>query len=154
MYLIARIPAIGLLAVIASCANDPQAASPQYAWVTDVGQTMQLIIDPAADIVWDSAGSIITAAGEQDLAPTTPEDWAKVKAAAAVIAESGNLLMMPGRSAGPDWNEHAKGMITTGKLAMDAAQQQDASALFEAGGSIYQVCLACHEQYMANDSAQ
>jgi hypothetical protein len=153
MLLLLRILKLGLLVTLAACGKQAP-ATPQYQVVTDVRHTMELIIDPAADLIWDSAGSVITAAGEQDLAPATPEDWAKVAAAAAVLTESGNLLMMPGRSAGPDWDEYSSALITTGKLAMAAAEQQDANALFDAGGSIYQVCLACHNQYMPDISAQ
>ena len=154
MHLTLRLLTIGLLFALASCARQQQTTSPPYEVAIDIRHTMELIIDPAADMIWDSAGSVITAAGEQDLAPTTPEGWAKVEAAAAVLTESGNLLMIPGRSAGPDWNEHASGLISTGKLAMAAAQQQDASALFDAGGRIYQVCLACHNQYLPDNNAQ
>ena len=60
--------------------------------------------------------------------------------------------MMPGRSAGLDWNEHSRDLIGAGKLAMTAAEQQDADALFSAGGQIYQACLACHEQYWQETS--
>jgi len=154
MHLTLRLLTIGFLVALASCNKQQQATSPRYEVVTDVRHTMELIIDPAADIIWDSAGSIITDAGEQDLAPATLDAWANVEAAAAVLTESGNLLMMPGRSAGPDWDEHASGLISAGKLAMAAAQQQDANALFDAGGGIYQVCLACHNQYLLENSAQ
>ncbi len=145
--------AVGLFLALAACAKQQPAISPPYAMAVDIRQTMDFIIDPAADRIWDSAGSIITADGEQDLAPATPEDWATVEAAAAVLAESGNLLMMPGRSAGPDWNEHAGHLIVAGKQAMTAAHQQDADALFDAGGEIYQACLACHNQYLVADGA-
>jgi hypothetical protein len=154
MHCTLRLLIIGFLVTLAACEKQQQATTPRYELTTDVQHTMELIIDPAADVIWDSAGSIITAAGEQDLAPATPEGWANVEAAAAVLAESGNLLMMPGRTAGPDWDEHASNLISAGKLAMAAAQQQDASALFDAGGRIYQVCLACHNQYLIDDSAQ
>jgi hypothetical protein len=149
-----RLLTIGLLAALAACAREPQATRAQYEAVTDVRQTMELIIDPAADLVWDSAGTVVTETGEQDLAPDSPEAWVEVEAAAAVLTEAGNLLMMPGRSAGPDWDQHARDLINTGKLAMAAARQQDADALFDAGGRIYEVCLACHNQYPADDSAQ
>jgi len=148
MHFTLRLLTIGFLVALASCAGQQQASGPQYEAVTDIHHTMDLIIDPAADLIWSSAGSIITEAGERDLAPTTLEAWTRVEAAAAVITESGNLLMMPGRSAGPDWNDYSSGLISTGKLAMAAAQQQDADALFDAGGRIYQVCLGCHNQYM------
>lgn len=152
--MILRLLAFDLVLALCACTQQPQATSPPYEAVTDVRRTMVLIIDPAADVVWDSAGSVISEAGEQDLAPATPEAWAKVEAAAAVLTESGNLLMMPGRSAGPDWDEHARALIRAGKLATAAAQQQDAGALFDAGGRIYEVCLACHTQYLAEDSAR
>jgi len=154
VQLISHSLVIGILLALASCATQQQVISPQYEVVADVHHTMELIVDPAADIIWSSAGSIITAAGEQELAPTTLEAWAKVESAAAVLTESGNLLMMPGRSVGPDWDEYASGLISTGKLAMAAAEQQDAKALFDAGASIYQVCLACHNQYLVDDTAQ
>jgi hypothetical protein len=145
---------VGFLATLASCSGRQQVVSPQYEVVTDVHHTMELIIDPAADLIWSSAGSIITEAGQRDLAPETPEGWLKVEEAAAVLTESGNLLMMPGRSAGPDWNKHSRGLIRAGNLAMAAAVEQDADALFDAGGHIYQACLACHNQYLVGNDDQ
>ena len=64
------------------------------------------------------------------------------------MAETGNLLLMPGRSAGPDWEGFARGLAGAGELAIAAAEARDAEALFDAGGQIYQVCRACHEQYL------
>lgn len=131
-----------------------QAPNPQYTVVSDVHHTMELIIDPAADIVWSSAGSIITGDGEQNLAPSSAAAWARVESAATILAESGNLLMMPGRSAGADWNKFSSALTAAGQLATLAAQKQDADALFDAGGHIYQACLACHNQYLIEDSAK
>jgi len=116
--------------------------------VTNVLQTMEWILDPATDVIWGSAGTIITAEGPTELAPTTDEGWAHVRNSAATVAETGNLLMMPGRSAGPDWNAHAERLIAAGELAMAAAEAQDSDALFYAGGELYQACLACHHQFM------
>jgi hypothetical protein len=152
MHLTLRLLPIGLLALLASCESQQNAPSPSYDVVTDIHHTMELIVDPAADLIWSSAGSIITDTGEQDLAPTTVEGWFKVEAAAATLAEAGNLLMMPGRSAGLDWNKHSRDLISAGKLAIAAAKRQDADALFNAGGQIYQACLACHEQYWQDTS--
>jgi hypothetical protein len=102
---------------------------------------------PAADVIWDSAGTVITAQGSEELAPTTDEGWAAVVRAAGTLAESGNLLMIPGRAAGDDWLEYSRQLVDTGKLALQAAEAQDSDALFDAGGRIYQVCKSCHEQY-------
>ena len=109
---------------------------------------MEWILDPAADVIWDSAGFVITAEGETDLAPTTDEGWEHVRNNAAIVAETGNLLMMPGRTAGPAWVAYAQALTAAGKVAMAAADAHDADALFDAGGQLYQACRACHAQYM------
>ena len=151
-----RLPAALLALVLASgcdpggnrtSPSEPQPA-PAYRPVVNLRQTMEWILDPAADVLWDSAGFIITAEGETDLAPTMDEGWARVRNSAAVVAETGNLLLMPGRSAGTDWVAFAQGLTGAGEVAMAAAEARDATALFDAGGQVYQACRACHEQYL------
>ncbi len=129
--------------------------APAYRPVVNVRQTMEWILDPAVDVIWDSAGFIITAEGETDLAPTTDEGWDHVRNSAAVVAETGNLLLMHGGSAapasiapGPDWDAFARALAGAGETAIAAAEARDAAALFDAGGQIYQVCRACHQQYL------
>ncbi len=137
---------LGLL--LGACSREDETASSTYQPVVDVHQSMVWIIDPAADMIWDSAGTIITAEGQQELEPTTDEGWQKIVNSAAVLTEAGNLLMIPGRSAGQDWNEYAQGLIAAGSEAIEAARNQNADALFDAGGRIYSVCKACHDQYL------
>ena len=122
----------------------------RYRPVASVKQLMESVLDPAADVVWDSAGFVITAEGETDLQPTTPEGWLRVQNSAVVLAESGNLLMLPGRSAGPDWISHATALAEAGRAAVSAAEARDAEALFDAGGVVYQACRACHVQFMVS----
>jgi hypothetical protein len=150
-----RILAVCTLVLTSGChlagnpatSREPQPA-PAYRPVANIRQTMEWILDPAADVIWDSAGFIITAEGEIDLAPTTDEGWAHVRNSAAVVAETGNLLLMPGRSAGPDWVSFSQKLTRAGEVAMAAAEARDAPALFDAGGEIYQACRACHAQYL------
>lgn len=123
-------------------------SEPTFRPVTNVKQTMEWILDPAVDVIWDSAGFIITAEGERDLSPTTDERWSEVRNSAATVAEAGNLLMMPGRAAGPDWIAYARALVTAGETAIAAAQAQDADALFDAGGEVYIACRSCHEQFL------
>ena len=114
---------------------------------------MYWVLEPAADVIWDSAGFVITIEGEVDLQPTTQEGWDKVRNAATVVAESGNLLMLPGyRADDQDWVEYSAGIIAAGKMARSAAQAQDADALFDAGGALYNVCRACHNKYIVEPS--
>lgn len=137
--------------LLSGCGEPPTAPQAQYRPVLDIQQLMNWILDPAADVIWGSAGSIITMEGEQDLAPVDDEGWAAVRNAAAVVVESGNLLMMPGRSRGDDWEEYARGMMTMGERAMAAAEERNPDAMFDVGGQLYNVCVACHQHYIPPD---
>ncbi len=143
---------LSMALLLVACANEqpPVQEAPPYQIVTDIRQTMEWVLDPAVDVIWDSAGTIISAEGRTELAPTTDDGWSRVIFAAATLAEAGNLLMLPGRSLGDDWQEYAAGLTEASKLALTAAQARDADALFDAGGRIYQVCRACHNQYWAD----
>lgn len=147
-----RIPiAVFALTLLVGCGPSTETELPvttSYEPVTDVRQTMEWILDPATDVIWESAGTIISAEGRRELAPTTDEGWDRVRNAAAVVAETGNLLQMPGRAVGPDWIDYAQGLTAGGKRAIEAAEGRDADALFDAGGQLYRVCRGCHEQYM------
>ncbi len=118
--------------------------------VGDLHDTMAWVLDPAADVIWGSAGWIITGEGAQDLTPTTQDAWDQVRHSAAVIAESGNLLLMPHLQPETDaeaWVEFSRGMTRVAQQALDAVDAQDSDALFETGGDLYNVCLACHQAY-------
>lgn len=139
---------LALIFMIVGCSERPQATMPFQA-TANVHDLMYWVIEPAADGIWDSAGFVITQDGEQDLQPTTAQGWDQVRNSATLVAESGNLLMMPGyRADEEDWVEYAQGLIRTGLQARAAAQARDADALFEAGGAIYNVCRACHSKYV------
>ena len=119
-----------------------------YPPVVGMKQFMVWVLDPAADAIWESAGFVMTAQGERSLAPTTKPGWLRVEKGAVLVAESGNLLRLPGRAAGPDWIESAKALVDAGREALLAAQKRDADALFDAGGEVYQACRSCHDRYM------
>ena len=133
---------------------DAQNAESKMAVTGSSYPVMTAYLEPAADKVWGSAGAIITEEEEIDLQPTTDEGWAEVVHAATVIAEGGNLLMLPGYAAdNEDWMVYAAGMTRAALKARQAAYDQDADALFDAGGAIYNVCRACHNKYMAASEA-
>ena len=136
------------MSTLIGCSEPDTSSVVNYETSLDVEQLMHYVLEPAADIVWDSAGTIATLEGVEDLAPTTDEGWFRVQHAAAVVSESGNLLLMPGRSKdGDDWHEISLGLVSTGAALMTAAEQQNADAIFELGGQLYNVCVACHQRY-------
>ena len=129
---------------IAGCAPEP----PPFDEVADVRQLMLSVVDPAADVYWGSVATIMTMEGTEEIAPKNSAEWADVQYAAMVIAESGNLLMTPGRvQEDPKWMELSQALIASGRVAMAAAEARDPEAVFEAGGEVYLVCSECHATF-------
>lgn len=138
-----------IFAGLLGCGADESSPMVPYQASASVHDFMVWGLEPAAEVIWDSAGYIITEAGEQDLQPTTEAGWNAVRNAATLVAESGNVLMIPSyRADNDDWLDYAAGMIVAGEKAREAAIAQDADALFDAGGQIYNVCRACHNRYI------
>lgn len=134
----------------------PASAPPPVATfgsVTDMKQLMNWVIDPAADVVWASVGTIVNLEGTKEIVPRTDEEWAAVRNSAATVAESANLLMLPGRARNQDdWMTKARGLSDAAAEALRAAEVKDTEALFDAGGTIYQACSDCHAKYLTGEA--
>jgi hypothetical protein len=48
---------------------------------------------------------------------------------------------------GEDWMDFARGMVQIGQRAEQAAIDKDVDAVFEVGGTLYNVCSGCHANY-------
>ncbi|MEX2285409.1 MAG: hypothetical protein WEE89_23185 [Gemmatimonadota bacterium] len=136
-----------LLLVLFACSPEPEPV-PAFEPVADVKQLMSTILEPAAEVYWDAVGWIIDAKGTTELKPANAEEWAAVRNAAFVMAETGNLLMMKGRAPDNDaWMAMSKQMIEVSKRAIAAADARDPDAVFTVGGDVYEACTACHARY-------
>jgi hypothetical protein len=79
------------------------------------------------------------------------KEWAAVRRSALTLAESGNMLMMPGRARDQgDWMKDAKLLVDTGNAAYKAAQAKDGNALAALAGAVDASCTTCHRQYRPN----
>jgi hypothetical protein len=137
--------ALGL--AMAGCGEAQQ--PPPFRPVADNKLLMESVIDPAADLVWDSVKTIITVQGVEEIRPKTEEQWLAVRNAAMVVTESGNLLMMAPRAKDNDeWMKAAEMMVETGQEAIRAIEKRDADELFVVGGHIYDSCTNCHSKYI------
>ena len=95
------------------------------------------------------------AAGYEDLYPTTDEGWEYVRAQAAIVVESGNMLALPGRAEDDDaWMIYSEGLSDAGILAMEAAAEQNEADFFQAGAHLYTVCTACHQPYTPDSNSR
>jgi hypothetical protein len=113
---------------------------------------MHAIVDPAADVLWGSVGTIITAEGTEEIYPRSEEEWLVVEYACITLMESGNLLMIGERAVDQgDWMLMSQAMVDAGKTALDAARSRDPERIFAIGGDVYASCTACHEQYWVEE---
>ena len=49
------------------------------------------------------------------------------------------------------WIEFSHGMTRVAREALAAVDAKDSDALFETGGHLYNVCLACHQVYARDE---
>ena len=135
-------------ALAASACSNGNRQLPPFKPIVDTGALMESFIEPSADVIWLSVGTIVSAAGEEHIRPKTEEEWTKVKNAAVAVSEAGNLLMMEPRARDADeWMRLSKAMVDSGAEAIKAAEAKDPDAVFEAGAQIYAVCSNCHAKY-------
>jgi hypothetical protein len=134
-----------------------------------IQELMDSEIDPAADFIWGSVGTIITAAGVEDRQPRTDEEWQELRRKAITLVEATNLLLIPGRhvarsefpSAGPgvlsseeierklagdpeSFDAFALAVREVALTELLAIDHKDAAALSAAGEAMDGACEACH----------
>lgn len=136
---------------------------------------MQSIIDPAADPLWESVETTVTAKGTEERQPRTEEEWKTVRHQAITLIEGANLLIMPGRRvvhAGKSledahvaginkaediqkliddnpaaFESYATALRAAGEQALSAIDARDVTGLVNAGGTIDAACEQCHLHY-------
>lgn len=159
--------------VVSEPAIDQASVAQDYRPAATIRELMQSVVDPSADVVWNSVAVMATKQGLTKIRPQSDEEWAAVRHAAVVLMESANLLMIPGRrvahpgerSSSPPYElepEEIDGLIAEDRNAWDARalvlqevlsnvigviDDQDADQLYELGEQIEAVCESCHRQY-------
>jgi len=115
-----------------------------------MSEFMGHFVDPAAFMYWKASGTEITEAGERDLSPTTDEGWDIPVNGATMLMEAGNAMQLPGRVRAPeaDWIKYSQLLTERAAIARAAAEKHDKKAVFDEGGRVYEVCVACHAQFV------
>jgi hypothetical protein len=127
---------------------------------------MNGMVMPFAQAVWNAVVYEDTVRG-----PETEEGWQQARNAAVALAESANVLVIPGRRvAAPDkaagegelspkeieeliaknrgaWVAHAHSLHAVAMQAIDAIDARDAEKLADVGGTLDAVCEGCHTQF-------
>jgi hypothetical protein len=172
------------LAVLAACAlltsctgKQQEARPPQSPFVpaASIQDVMVSIVDPAADALWESVSSEMTAKGIEEKFPRTEQEWQAVRNYAIALQEAGNLLMIEGRpvthggKATEDahvegvstpqqvraaidkdparFQAAARTMLDAAGAAVTAIDAKDPARLLVAGSQLDQACERCHSVY-------
>lgn len=144
--------ALGLALVMVASGGCSEPEGPPFQPMVDVKELMTAIVDPAADVLWDSVGTVISEEGVDEWYPKTDDDWAAVRHSAIVIMEAGNLLMIGERARDRGaWMEMSRQMIDAGAEALKAAESRDPDAVFAVGETVYFSCDRCHSLYWIDD---
>jgi hypothetical protein len=84
-------------------------------------------------------------------APKTEVEWNVYQGKMLMLAESANLLMMPGRARDQDrWMKDAKMLLDVGNKAFKAARAKDVAAIEGLSDELYNACVQCHADYRPN----
>jgi len=138
-----------------------------------VKDIMVSIIDPEADVLWNSVATIVSVTGTEEREPRTDEEWATLRRSAIQLVEATNLLRIPGRQVArpgeksenprielePEtiqkliaddpatWSRLVNRLHDAAAPALNAIEAKNAKGLFDAGDHLEQACEACHQQY-------
>lgn len=125
--------------------NQSEPAAPEQT----IQQLMADVVQPTAEVYWESVQYISDEQGQHEIVPETDEDWQRTRDAATKLGELGALLKTPAYSEGrgEDWIEFSNSLIEVSKLAEQAADERSVDKVFEVGGTIYNVCSTCHQVY-------
>jgi hypothetical protein len=133
-----------------------------------LAQVMRGIPFPASNIIFDTQtedpGAVKkptdNARGATASFSSVYGGWQAVENNALAIAETANLLLVPGRMCEngrpapldrEDYRKFAAGLADAGKAAYKAAQSKDLDAMVEVSGTVSDACAACHEIYRDKD---
>jgi hypothetical protein len=135
---IRRSPSLGIAVVLgvvmaANLVSAADSASPQA--TTNLSEMMTRIVQPSSDAVFYVART----------PPQTDEDWRRLESQTLMLAESANLLLMPGYAqAQEQWLRDSLLMRNAAAAAYKAAQTKDLAALEELNNPLYESCENCH----------
>ncbi len=142
-----RTVALGVLATALAIpiarAQAPGDAAPAPA-LRPAGTTRELMID----VIYPTSDAVLYITTRT---PASEEDWAVLRTKALMLAEAGNLLMLPGRTRpGEAWMREAKAMYEAGAAAYQAAKVRDLDTLAALNDPLYRSCVNCHQAYRPN----
>lgn len=129
------------VAVSAQAPAASQAPAPERPPTRNVGSMSDLmvkIIYPASDALFYI----------ESRTPKTDAEWTMLEGQALMVAESANLLMLPGRARDQkQWMADAKLMLEAGAAAVKAAKAKNVEGIAALSDQLMESCTSCHKNY-------
>lgn len=164
-----------LTLVAVSCMSTPPTPAPapppapEPKAYASLGKLMRGIPFPASNIIFDAQSEDPGApkkaegagAGATAQYSAVYGGWEAVENAALAIAETANLIMIPGRMCmngrpvpndREDFKKWAADLALAGEAALKAAQSKNLDAMVEVAGTVSDACAACHDKYRETPS--
>lgn len=129
------------LAALAAALAQTASPRPPTRNVGTMSDLMVKIIYPASDALFYI----------ESRTPKTDSEWTALEGQALIVAESANLLMMPGRARDEQqWMADARLMLDVGAEAVAAAKKKDVDAIAALSDRLMESCTTCHKNYRPN----
>ena len=115
----------------------------------DVKAMMNQHVQPEAQLYWQAVQYISDEKGVREIVPQNDAAWNRTAEAARKLKVLGESMKQPiyAQGKGADWQDFAQGLVDASGQAEVAAQSRKPEQVLEAGGTLYNVCSACHEIY-------
>ena len=118
--------------------KQPATERPPTRNIGSMSDLMVKIIYPASDALFYV----------ESRTPATPAEWTALEGQALIVAESANLLMLPGRARDQvQWMADAKLMLEAGAAAAKAAKAKNVEAIAALSDQLMESCTSCHRHY-------
>jgi hypothetical protein len=146
-------------------ARPPNPATATMQVQTDLNRLMRGVFYPASNVVFsaqnDNPADVKFVPGKDPALATDPlastfGGWQAIENAALALAESTNLLLIPGRNCAnglpvplndPDWAKFVLELRDAGMKAYKVAQTKDQGKMVDAADTLSAACAACHRKW-------
>jgi len=158
-----------ILLILTACSSQPEPASApketaQAAQVHgDLIQVMRGVLFPNSNVVFAAQSTDpgkLKSSGDPSTATdpllSTYGGWTAVENSGIALAESANLLTIPGRKCAnglpvpvnnPDWPQFVQGLRDAGMKTYQAAKTKNQDSIVEAADVVATACANCHDKY-------
>jgi len=148
LYLVTVLMFVSSVGLVVTSAKASRRSSSLVTPLASMKEIMNGMVTPGSNAVFNAVSTSVTKEGIVEKAPKTEEEWQALANNAAMLVESGNLMLVDGRMKDKgDWVKLTQVFIDASKVALDAARAHNKDGVYMSGEAIDASCDRCHEKY-------